>query len=175
MKRIFRVIISISLLCAFLVGLVFFVLPSYQEFAVLNAQVKEMRSRIEHGRQALTQLRRVDEGISAHQENFIKLERAIPIDAGLPVLYEHIQNMGTTSGLVVVSLEGAPVPGPTEEIVALVFTVNFVGSYEGLKNFLDETKRSARIFNVNTIGVSSNPEIFRELDITIEIFAYAVP
>ena len=130
MKIIFRVIISISLLCGSLVGFVFFVLPSYEEFVVLNAQVKEMRSRIEHGRQALTQLRKIEEDMSAHQGNFNKLERAIPMDEGLPVLYEHIQQMGTASGLVVLSLEGAPVEGPTEEIVALTFPVHFAGSYE---------------------------------------------
>jgi len=175
MKRVFRVIISISLLCASLVGLVFFVLPSYEEFAVLSAQVEEMRGRMKHGTQALTQLRRIEEDISAHQENFGKLERAIPTDEGLPILYEHIQQMGATSGLVVLSLEGAPVAGPTEEIVALAFTVHFVGSYEGLKNFLDEAKRSARIFNVNTIEVSVSSQILGELEITIEIFAYATP
>ena len=175
MKRIFRVIISISLLGVSLVGLIFFVLPSYKEFVLLNAQVKEVRSRIEHEHQALAQLRNIEEDISAHQENFLKLERAIPIDAGLPVLYDHIQQMGAASGLVVVSLEGVLVEGSTEEIVVLAFTVNFTGSYEGLKNFLDETKRSARIYNVDTIGVSADSEIPGELLIAIEIFAYARP
>jgi len=175
MKRIFRVIISISLLFVSLVGMVFFVLPSYEEFAVLNAQVKATRSRIELGRQALTQLRSVKEEISVHQQNFDKLGQAIPSDAGLPALYEHIQQMGTTSGLVVGSLKGVPVMGPTEEIVALAFTVSFTGSYEGLKNFLDETKRSARIYNVNTIEISTSSEILGELDITIEMFAYEMP
>jgi len=175
MKRIFRVIISVSLLFVSLVGVVFFVLPRYEEFVVLNAQVKETRSRIELGRQAMTQLWSVEERMSVHQENFDKLDQAIPSDAALPVLYEHIQQMGTTSGLVVVSLDGVPVMGPTEEIVALAFTVSFAGSYEGLKNFLDETKRSARIYNVKTIDVSVDSEILRELSITIEMFAYATP
>lgn len=175
MKRIFRVILSVSLLGVSLIGSVFFVLPSYQEFAALRAQAEERRSRIERGKQALAQMRKVEQEVIAQQENFDKIDEAIPKDTGLPALYEHIQQLGAVSGLVVRSIEGASVEGPSEETVALAFTVNLSGSYEGLKNFLDEARRSARIFNVNTISVSASGQSAGELQIVIELFAYASP
>ena len=172
MKRIFRIIISVSMLVVALIGAVFLVWPEYREYASLKAQVQTREARLESGESVLAQLKKIKEEVELHEEDFAKIDVAIPKDAGLPVLYEHIQQLGVSSGLVLLSIEGQPTDEPTSDIVILAFEVEFKGSYEGLKNFLDEAKKSARIFNVSTLDVSADGQNSGELQIGIELFAY---
>ena len=172
MKRIFRVIISISVFLISLIGAVFLVWPEYQTYSSLKAQVEAREDRLKSGERTMTQLSKTQEEIALHQEDFAKIDEAIPQNAGLPVLYEHIQQLGVSSGLVLLSIEGQPTDEPTSDIVILAFEVEFKGSYEGLKNFLDEAKKSARIFNVSTLDVSADGQNSGELQIGIELFAY---
>lgn len=175
MKRIFRVLISIVLLAASLLAAVFLVWPKYQEYSSLKAQIAEEKDRLEHSEQALAQLKKTQEAVSARQSDFDKLKEAIPQDAGLPVVYDHIQQLGEASGLAMTSIEGAPFEDPTRKVETLVFMVEFVGSYEGLKGFLEEVKRSSRIFNVNTLSIAREGDISGALEIKLELFAYANP
>lgn len=173
MKRIFRVIISITLVGISLVGAVFLVWPKYQEYALLKAQVRAREARLESGERALAQLAKTQEEVVLHQEDFAKFDAAIPKDAGLPVLYEHIEHLAASSGLVLLSIEGDRTnKGSEDEIAMFTFKAEFAGPYEGLKNFLDATKRSARIFNVSTLDVSAGSQDSDDLKIDIELFAY---
>ncbi len=172
MKSILRIIISISVLGISLIGAIFLVWPEYQEYSSLKAQVETREARLESGERTLAQLAKLQEEAVLHQEDFAKIDVAIPKDAGLPVLYEHIQQLGASSGLVLLSLEGSRAKGSLDEIGVLVFQAQFSGSYEGLKNFLDASKRSARIFNVRTLDISAGDQDSGELQIGIELLAY---
>jgi len=172
MKKIFRVIISISVLGISLVGAVFLVWPEYQVYSSLKAEVQAREARLESGERTLDQLKKTQEEVVLHREDFAKIDEAIPKDAGLPVLYEHIQQLGASSGLVLLSIEGNLLEEPVNEIAVLAFKAQFAGSYEGLKNFLGEARKSARIFNVRTLDVSAGDQNSGELQIDIELFAY---
>ena len=179
MKRIFRIIVSIGFFGISVLGAVFLVWPEYQEYASLKAIIKEREARLESGDRVLANLEKMREEVVSHQEDFAKTDIAIPKDAGLPTLYEHIQQLGASSGLVLLSIKGQPAIELVDEIGVLVFTVQFAGSYEGLKDFLDETKKSSRIFNLRTINVSAversaESEDFGQLEIDIELSAYEV-
>ncbi|HEY4509540.1 MAG TPA: type 4a pilus biogenesis protein PilO [Candidatus Paceibacterota bacterium] len=175
MTRIFRIIISIGILGVSLMGAVFLVWPEYQEYASLKAQIQTREARLESAEKVLAQLKKVQEEAALHEEDFAKIDVAIPKDAGLPVLYEHIQQLGASSGLVLLSLGGEPPKGLPGEVGVIVFTAEFSGSYDGLKNFLDAAKKSARIFNVSTLDVSADGQSSGELHIEIELFAYEAP
>lgn len=176
MKRLARVIISVTILCISLAGAAFFAWPNYQEFSLLRARVQEDKDRLERGQEALAQLRKVQEEVLSRQEDFAKIDQAIPQDAGLPALYEHIQQLGSASGLILTSIEGqVAAPESDSAIVSLALKAQFAGSYEGLKNFLDEARRSARIFNVSALDISAGGENPGDLQIVIELFAYAAP
>ena len=172
MKRIFRIILSISFLGISSIGAVFFVWPKYQEYSLLRAQVQTREARLEGGERILAELKKAREEVVLHAEDFAKADEAIPKDAGLPVLYEHIQQIAASSGLVLLSIDGQYAKGLMDEVDMLVFEAQFAGSYEGLKNFLDNIKKSARIFNVRTLDVSAGGENSGELQIDIELFAY---
>lgn len=175
MKRIFRMIISISFFGISCIGVVFLVWPEYQEYSALRAQVQVRETRLENGERRLAELKSVQQEIALHQEDFAKADEAVPRDAGLPVPYEHIQQIAASSGLVLLSIEGEYSKELLDEVDALVFRVELAGSYEGLKNFLDSVQRSARIFNVRTLDVSVENQDSGELKIEIELFAYESP
>ncbi|GEM_PF-2749627 len=175
MKRIFRVIISVVLLGASLIGVVLLVWPKYQDYSLLKAQIEEKKDRLERGEQVLSQLKKTQETVSARQSDFDRLEGAIPQDAGLPAVYEHIHQLGIGSGLVMTSIEGTTSEDLERKVATLVFEVKFVGSYEGLKSFLEEARRSSRILNVNTLSVSGQSDISGALELKLELFAYANP
>jgi Tfp pilus assembly protein PilO len=176
MSRPFRIIVSISLLFASFIIMVFFVWPAYKEFSELRAQVADRRDRLEFGQSVLAQLRRVQGEVSAHKEDFEKLGRAIPEDSSLPVLYGHIQAVAASSGLVLNSIDGHRASGGSEEnATVLIFQVNLVGSYEGLKSFLNASIISGRILNIQTLAVSRDSQNPGELGISVELAAYAMP
>ena len=172
MKSIFRIIVSISVLLISLIGAIFLVWPEYQEYSSLKAQVHVREARLESGERTLAQLAKSHEEVVLHQEGFAKIDAAIPYQAGLPVLYEHIQQLGASSGLVLLSIESQLAKGSLDEIAVLAFKAQFTGPYEGLKNFLDASKKSARIFNVSTLDISAGGQSSGELQIDIELLAY---
>jgi len=184
MRRILRVIISIALLCVAFGGLVFFVWPAYQKFSALRHEIELRQDRLDRGQKALAQLRSVQEEIVMHEQDFAKIDQAIPQDPGLPGVYEHILQLAVTSGLVMQSISGAQQVGTSEDpdsldqsqqAVVLSFQVTFSGSYEGLKTFLEAAKRSARILNVNTISIGSNSLDPGAMSIDMQLDAYATP
>ena len=175
MKRLFRFILSVILLTVSVLGLVFFVWPRYQEFSAARAEAEARRDRLESGQKALAQLRSIQEEVFARQADFDKLSKAIPQDQGLPVLYEHIQQLGTSSGFILESIEGRIGGELVSGVVVLAFKAEFTGSYAGLKSFLDSIKRSARILYVNTLDISSDSQNPGVLKIAVELAAYAAP
>jgi len=175
MKKLFRVILSVILLCVALFGVVFFVWPRYQELSMMRAQVAERKDRLESGQRILTQLRMLEAEVSARQGDFDKTDRAIPQDQGLPALYEHIQQLGTSSGLILNSIGGQAAGELSDGVAVLAFNVEFTGSYGALKSFLDAARRSARILNVSTLDISSDSQSSGTLKIAVELSAYAAP
>lgn len=189
MKKIFRIVISASVLAIALIGAIFFVWPEYQEYSLLKTQIQTREARLENGERILAQLVKTQGEVLLHQEDFVKIDKAIPSRAGFPVLYEHIQQLGAISGLVLLSIESEFVEpailedeesakGLADGVDVLIFKAEFAGSYEGLKNFLESAKKSARIFNVSTLDVSAGSNESAEggdsgqLGISIELFAY---
>lgn len=174
MTRLFRIIVSVSVLLTSAVGAVFFVWPEYREYAALKAEVKTREARLQSAEKALAQLKKIQAEAVLHREDFAKIETAIPKDAGLPVLFDHLQQLGASSGLVLISLDGEPAKAQANGTDVIVFKAQFAGSYEGLKNFLGEAKKSARIFNVSVLDVSAGGQDSGDLQIGIELFAYEV-
>lgn len=173
MKRVIRIVVSVILLFAALLGAVFLVWPTYQEFMVLGHEVQERRDRLERGQKALAHLRKTQEEIIARQESFAKIDSAIPEDPQLPALYEHIQRLAASSHLVLTSIESKEGEAPANDVAVYVLKAEFQGSYEGLKTFLGGLKRSERILGVEKLTLSSDGEASEGLDIDMELSAYA--
>ncbi len=103
----------------------------------------------------------------------------MPQDGALPALYDHIQRLGASSGLLLGSIRGEEQKKTeqkkTEQALStLVIRASFTGSYEGFKQFLNATQRSARFLNVRSLSITSSDES-ELLTMTFELVAYAKP
>lgn len=174
MKKIARIVISLALLGISLAGVLLWVWPSYQEFSLVKMQLQTLKNRLEQGQQALAELKKVEVQVQEHQEDFAKIKEAVPNDVALPALYDHIQQLAASSGLVLESIEGEERKNPKEELSRLVLQTNLAGSYEAFKQFLNATARSPRLLNVRSLSITSLSDS-GVLEITLEIVAYARP
>ena len=175
MRKVVEQFFPIFILVVAVLGGIFFLWPAYEDFSGVNAQVNIQQERLERGQRILTQLVGLQRQIAEGQEEFEKLEQATPSDMQLPAVYDLVQQLAASSGLVLetITTEKTEVVGESLEIVYL--KAQLAGSYTGLKNFLDATKRSARILNVGTLHITAaaEPGAQSELDIEAEITAYA--
>lgn len=172
MKRIARILISLVLL-GIAAGIAFFAWRSYQEFSSIRAQLEARRNRLEQGQQALAQLKKTELKVQEHQEDFAKITQAIPSDIALPALYDHIQSLRASTGLLLESIEGAEQQESSDALSRIVVSINVTGSYEAMKQFLRALEISPRFFNVRTLSVHSASD--GVLAVTMELIAYAKP
>src|SRR3989344_4960909 len=175
MRKVIEQFLPIFILVVAVLGGVFFLWPAYEDFSGINTQVNIQQERLERGQRVLTQLVALQRQIAERQEEFEKLEYSIPEDMQLPAVYDLIQQLAASSGLVVetITTQSTEVAGESLDIVHV--EVQLVGSYAGLKNFLDAAKRSARIVNVGTLHIiaAAQPGAQSALAIEAEIAAYA--
>lgn len=176
--RSLRIIVSIFLLVASL-GLGLLLLwPTYQELSQLRAQVKEVRERLERGEAVVSQLKEVRGQVEMHQEDFAKMSIGVPQEVRLPAVYDLVQDLGSSSGVLVQAIEANTIRGDEEREGGVAITelnLQVSGSYEGLKSFLGALRRSARILNVQSVrvDVSETEEGASILDIAIEMNVYS--
>ena len=174
MKKIARILISFALLATSLAGILFWVWPNYQEFSSIKTQIETFKNRLEQGQHALVELKKVETQIQKHQEDFAKIQQAVPHDVALPALYDHIQQLAASSGLLLGSIQGQELKDSEEELSRLVLQTNLAGSYEAFKQFLNAAARSPRLLNVRSLNIASSGDS-GTLQITLEIVAYAKP
>ena len=129
---------------------------------------------MEQGQHALAELKKVETQVQKHQEDFAKIKQAVPDDVALPALYDHIQQLAASSGLLLKSIQGEERKDPEEELSRLILQTNLTGSYEAFKQFLNAAARSPRLLNVRSLNIASSGDSGM-LEITLEIVAYAKP
>lgn len=152
---LFRVVIpSILLIGSFAMGALV-LWPNYQEFSDLRTQVQEREERLARGEAALNRLKGIQEEVEAHQKDFEKIDKAIPQETQLPAVYDAIQDLGSSSGVVVQAIEASVSTLASEEqrVAGVTLKVELLGTYEGLKNFLSNARSFARILNAQSLAI----------------------
>lgn len=135
----------------------FFVVPKYNEFK--DFQVKLSKAEAEYnGKFAYySDVSRIFREMEDRKESLEKIENAIPAKSQLADLIYFFQQKGIESGLVVKNILLNKVSPITSEsnIKEIVFSLDIMGSYQSLKNFLVSLENSARLFEVGNISFGS--------------------
>jgi len=135
----------------------FFVVPRYNEFK--DYQVKLSKAEAEYnGKFAYySDVSRVFRELEDRKESLEKIENAIPVKSQLADLIYFFQQKGTESGLIVKNILLNKVSPITSEsnIKEIVFSLDIMGSYQSLKNFLFSLENSSRLFEVGNISFGS--------------------
>lgn len=135
----------------------FFVVPKYYEFKDL--QVKLGKSEAEYnGKFAyFSEVSKIFRELEDRQESLEKIENAIPPKPQLADLVYFFQQKGTESGLIVKNIFLTKISPVTSEssIKEIVFSLDVMGNYQSLKNFLSSLENSSRLFEVGNISFGS--------------------
>ncbi len=143
-----------------------FVMPQYQQSNDLALALAEKEAQYNGQSQYYANIDRLDEGVQQRQEVLAKIDSALPSELALAPLMYFFQEKSTQSGSSlksIVFLDGGPVAAATtatgtktdKSIRTVTFSINLVGNYQALKNFLGALEKSSRIFEVSTIAFSS--------------------
>lgn len=165
--------IGILLLGAVLVG-IFLTWPKYKDFLLTQKQVQEKQQVLRSRQDYYASLRGVEDSLRQYEAKLAKVKAAIPSDAQLPALYDSLVKEAAFSGLVV---RGMAVTAKGEsagdlKLQSLPISMELVGSYQGIKQFLENVKLSSRIRSVDSLTFSG-AETGAGFSLSIQMTAYS--
>lgn len=168
-------IIAISLIVSVIMGLLL-VLPKYQEFSGLKAQINQKRKQLENQQKHAEQLNAQNLQLKQKQELVSKVDSALPFGPDIPSLLEFLERTSTETGVSIerISWQEVSFSGQAERIKEHTLGLNFSGSYFAFKNFLSALERNARLIDVFQVSFSlpPNPEEPISFKLVMRIHSY---
>lgn len=150
------IILFVILLLAF-----FLVVPEYKTFASLRTELGEKRAEFNAEFDYYAAITRLHYDLQSRQDDIKKIDDALPSDPDLGRIVYSLQRMAGESGLVVKNLflskssSAKTKKDGVESIRELIFSIDLVGSYPALGNFIASIEKSSRIFEVINISFGS--------------------
>ena len=137
----------------------FFVVPKYYEFR--NLQMKLGKAEAEYnGKFAYySEVSRIFRELEDRKEALDKIDNAIPQKPQLADLVYFFQQKGAESGLIVedMLLTKVSAAATSDDVKEIVFSLDVLGNYQCLKNFLYLMENSSRLFEMG--GVSCGAQV----------------
>jgi len=173
-----KFVFLILLLATAVLGGILFAFPKYQMLVDVREAVKEREERVQRGEAVLVKLRNLQREAEKRQEDFAKIDTAIPEETALPKIYHELQLLGAQSGLVLSSIASSreKIGEGAAAVEKTTIQLQLQGSYEGVKNFLQQVKSSERMFNAQSVLLDAQDETTGTgaLKLQISIAAYAL-
>ena len=158
--------IVIALLLFIILLLVFFlVVPEYNTFVSLQSQLGEKTAEYNAQFDYYAAITKTYYDLQSRQDDVKKIDDALPQVPDLGSLVYFLQETAKENGLVTKDLflskssSNNSNSNISSSIKDIVFSVDLLGSYASLENFIIALEESSRIFEVTNIsfGSSSNP------------------
>lgn len=153
----------------------FVLLPQYQAFSDLRAEVKGKTEELRNKEEYFSQLESISEELKKYASELAKIESALPLTPNIPNTLNFIGRRAQQSGLVLQRSDIGKIQRLQEEspIIKTVLTMSFSGSYPAFRNFLSKVQQSSRLIEVEEISFTSPPtgEIF-SFDLKVHTHSY---
>lgn len=144
--------IAITLFAAILIA-VFLVYPEYKKFKSLQSELGVKKAEFNAEYDYFSAITKTYYDIQSHGDNIQKIDDALPTDPTLGKLIYYFQKTASENGLMLKSLYLSRASAAGQgKINDLVFSLNLLGEYSSLENFLKSLERSSRLFEVTTIS-----------------------
>jgi len=149
-----KLLISILLLAVTIIMIIFLVFPEYKEFRSLQDQIALKQAEKNAKYAYYSEVNKVYDELIKRKEGVEKIDRAIPDQVTLAPIIYFIQRKSIENGLLVKDIFFNKIPQKVDKasMKDIVFSVNLVGSYSAIKNFLKSLEYSANLFGVNSIS-----------------------
>lgn len=158
--------IVIALILFVILLLVFFlVVPEYNTFVNLRTELGEKISEYNAEFDYYTAITKMYYDLQARKDDLKKVDDALSPDPVSGRIIYFLQKIATDNGLILKNLflskssSGTSETNLTNSIKDIIFSVDLVGDYSALKNFILSLEKSSRIFEITNIsfGSASNP------------------
>lgn len=149
--------IAVSVFAVLLLA-IFLVWPEYQNFRKLQADLGEKKAQYLAEFDYYAEITKKYFELQNRQNDLKKIDDALPSDPDLGKIIYYLQKTSSESGMLVKDLflasqsSAVDNTGPVKD---LSFSMDLIGSYSALGQFLSAIERSDRIFEVASITFSS--------------------
>jgi len=154
---------------AILLLVYFLLMPEYNTFKNLRLELGKKRAEYNAEYQYFSEIAMLYAQIQSRQEELQKIDDALPIGSNFSNLVYYFQNQASADGLTVKSLflsKSSSTDAKTSaknktssqtqgEMKDIVFSLNMMGSYSSLENFIVSLEKSARLFEIANISFGS--------------------
>lgn len=153
-------IIAIILLAVILLSF-FLVVPKYKQFKDFQMQVGIKTAEYENKYAYYSEIARLTRELENRKDILDKIDIALPSDPTYSSIVYFLQKKAGENGIFLKSVNlSKGLLAEQEGVKEIGFSLNMMGDYTSLKNFIDSLEGSSRIFELNSISFSSaiNPQ-----------------
>ena len=134
-------------------------MPKYYEFRDLQIQLGKTEAEYNGKFAYYSEISKIFRELEDRKETLDKIDNAIPPKSQLADLIYFFQQKGTESGLIIKNISLTKISPVTSDsnisdsnIKETVFSLDALGNYQSLKNFLYLLENSSRLFKVGNIS-----------------------
>jgi len=160
-------------ICLFLTLLLtyFLLMPEYNTFKNLRLELGKKRAEYNAEYQYFSEIANLYSELQSREEDIQRVDDALPVGSNFGNLVYYFQNQASADGLTVKSLFLSKSSSTDAKTSAknkksdqgqgamndIIFSLNLMGSYSSLENFIVSLEKSARLFEVTNISFGSAP------------------
>ncbi len=154
------VILFVILLLSF-----FLVVPEYRTFKELQLELGKKKAEYNAEYEYYSEIIKSYNDMQTRKEDIEKINDALPVESNFGSLVYYFQGRASESGLTFKNLflsksskassQSGADGSSKSKINDIVFSLNLLGSYSSLENFISSLEKSARLFEITSISFGS--------------------
>lgn len=171
--------IAIALALFIILLLVFFlVVPEYKTFGKLQTELGEKKAEFNAEFDYYAAIAKTHNDLQSRQDDIKKIDDALPQDPVLGRLVYFLQETAQKNGLIVKDLflsqssTSNTEANVSKRVKSIVFSIDLMGDYPSLDNFIISLEKSARIFEVTSISFDSASGPPYSFSLQIKTYSY---
>jgi len=158
--------------------------PKYQDFIDLRKKIEGKKIELKTQANYFEDLQKISKELKKYQSQISKIDSALPEKISLPEVLNFLQKISSQSGLLLKNISptkiALEVEKPKEEEIKIIkgpgiketkINLSLTGDYPSFKNFLSLLEKSARLFEIESISLSSDKEGLN-FDLKIKVYSY---
>ena len=157
--------ITIALIFFIILLLVFFfVMPEYNTFTKLQTELGEKKAEYNAEFEYYNAIAATQADLQNHKDDIAKIDDALPTDPDLGKIVYFLQGAATENGMMIKDLFlsksslGNLQSNTGGKVKNLVFSIDLLGDYPSLEEFMISLEKSSRLFEITNISFGSSSQ-----------------
>jgi Tfp pilus assembly protein PilO len=158
--------IAIALMLFIILLLIFFlVVPEYKTFEKLRAELGEKKAEFNAEFDYYAAIAKTYADLQGRKDDIKKIDDALPQDPALGKLIYFLQQTAKADGLIMKDLflsksSASSANADVSSVKDVVFSMDLLGDYMSLENFIISLEKSSRMFEITNISFGSTSGSF---------------